>query len=196
MLRLHTFGSCLLTRDGARVDALFGQRKALAPWMTTRKLRIDGPRWRVAFGRQPENSMGPDLLRSWMFPALMSTAVAFAAATTDLTITDARGAQVVVTGATIDYGGLLATDKATDGIRVLQGEGLVLLKWSTVDTLRVTKVDESVRPPRIDLEVVLRNRKRVPATLLRKGRMQLLGKTDLGDYAIGLDKIRVIVPVR
>jgi len=140
--------------------------------------------------------MGPDLLRSWMFPALMSTAVAFAAATTDLTITDARGAQVVVTGATIDYGGLLATDKATDGIRVLQGEGIVLLKWSTVDTLRVTKVDESVRPPRIDLEVVLRNRKRVPATLLRKGRMQLLGKTDLGDYAIGLDKIRVIVPVR
>jgi DNA-binding SARP family transcriptional activator len=30
MLQLHTFGSCLLTRDGARVDALSGQRKALA----------------------------------------------------------------------------------------------------------------------------------------------------------------------
>src|SRR5688572_5862351 len=30
MLRLHTFGSCLLTRDGARVDALSGQRRALA----------------------------------------------------------------------------------------------------------------------------------------------------------------------
>src|SRR5688572_9659229 len=140
--------------------------------------------------------MGPDLLRSWMIPALMSAAVSFAATTTDLTITDARGAQVVVTGAAIDYGGLVATDKATDGIRVLQGEGIVLLKWSTVDTLKVTKVDESVRPPRIDLEVVLRNRKRVPATLLRKGRMQLLGKTELGDYAISLDKIRMIVPVR
>src|SRR5215207_127548 len=30
MLRLHTFGGCLLTRDGARVDALSGQRRALA----------------------------------------------------------------------------------------------------------------------------------------------------------------------
>jgi DNA-binding SARP family transcriptional activator len=30
MLRLHTFGSCLLTWDGPRVDALSGQRMALA----------------------------------------------------------------------------------------------------------------------------------------------------------------------
>ena len=71
-----------------------------------------------------------------------------------------------------------------------------MLKWSNVDTIRVTKVDESEPPPRIDLEVVLRDGKRVPATLLRKGRMQLLGKTQLGDYSIGLDKIRMIVPVR
>ena len=71
-----------------------------------------------------------------------------------------------------------------------------MLKWSNVDTIRVTRVDESETPPRIDLEVVLRDGKRVPATLLRKGRMQLLGKTQLGDYSIGLDKIRMIVPVR
>ena len=30
MLRLHTFGGCFLSRDGARLDALSGQRKALA----------------------------------------------------------------------------------------------------------------------------------------------------------------------
>ena len=30
MLHLHTFGSCVLTQDGARVDALSGQRRALA----------------------------------------------------------------------------------------------------------------------------------------------------------------------
>jgi hypothetical protein len=103
---------------------------------------------------------------------------------------------VVVTGATIDYGGMLATDQQSDGIRLLQGDGAVLLKWSNVDTIRVTRVDESETPPRIDLEVVLRDGKRVPATLLRKGRMQLLGKTQLGGYSIGLDKIRMIVPVR
>jgi len=30
MLRLQTLGGCLLTRDGTRLDALSGQRKALA----------------------------------------------------------------------------------------------------------------------------------------------------------------------
>src|SRR5829696_7148066 len=30
MLRLHTFGGCFLTRDGTRLDAVSGQRKALA----------------------------------------------------------------------------------------------------------------------------------------------------------------------
>jgi DNA-binding SARP family transcriptional activator len=30
MLRLHTFGGCSVTRDGAPVDDLAGQRKALA----------------------------------------------------------------------------------------------------------------------------------------------------------------------
>src|SRR5688500_1534684 len=73
------------------------------------------------FGRQPENSMSPDWLRRWTIPALMSTVVAVSASATDLRITDARGAEVVVTGATIDYGGLVAADKMTDGIRVLQG---------------------------------------------------------------------------
>ena len=128
--------------------------------------------------------------------AAWSVLVAVAAPPTDLRITDSRGTSVVVAGATIDYGGMLATDQQSDGIRLLQGDGAVLLKWSNVDTIRVTKVDESEAPPRIDLEVVLRDGKRVPATLLRKGRMQLLGKTQLGDYSIGLDKIRMIVPVR
>jgi hypothetical protein len=140
--------------------------------------------------------MALTLFNSRVATGLWLVLVALAAPPSDLRITDSRGTSVVVTGATIDYGGTLATDKESDGIRVLQGDGAVLLKWTNVDTIRVTKVDESERPPRIDLEVVLRNRKRVPATLLRKGRMQLLGKTELGDYSIGLDKIRMIVPVR
>jgi hypothetical protein len=31
---------------------------------------------------------------------------------------------------------------------------------------------------------------------LRQGQMKLLGKTELGDYSIELDKVRSIVPVR
>jgi hypothetical protein len=72
----------------------------------------------------------------------------------------------------------------------------VLLKWTDLDTLRVTKRDDAVKPPRVELEIVLKNHKRVPATLLRAGKMQLGGRTELGEYTIDLDKIRRIVPVR
>jgi hypothetical protein len=111
-------------------------------------------------------------------------------------LTDSRGTEVVVTGASIDYGSLLSVDRETRGVRVLQGDGLVLLKWDDLDTLRVTRLDSTAKPPRVELDVVLRTHKHVPATLLRAGKMQLVGRTDLGEYAISLDKIRRIVPVR
>ena len=115
---------------------------------------------------------------------------------TNLLITDSQGTDVVVIGVSIDYGGMLSVDKETRGIRVLQGDGAVLVKWTDLDTLRVTRRNDAVKPPRVELEIVLKNQKRVPAALLRAGKMQLLGRTDLGDYAIDLDKIRRIVPVR
>jgi hypothetical protein len=115
---------------------------------------------------------------------------------TNLLLTDSQGTDVVVMGVSIDYGGLLSANKETQGIRVLQGDGSVLLKWSDLDTLRVTKRDDAAKPPRVELEIVLRSHKRVPATLLRAGKMQLVGRTELGEYTIDLDKIRRIVPVR
>ena len=114
----------------------------------------------------------------------------------DLKITDSRGTEVVLTGASVDYSGFLASDKETQGIRVLQGDGLVTVKWSDVESLKVVRRDDSVRPARLEIEIVLKNGKKVPATLFRQGQMKLLGKTELGDYSIELDKVRSIVPVR
>ena len=122
--------------------------------------------------------------------------LAFFAPATDLKITDSRGAEVVVRGAIIDYGGMLTVDNVADGIRVLQGDATVNVKWSDVDTLRVTKVDSTEKPPRINLEIVLRNKKRVAAALYREGHMKLTGKSDLGDYSIDLEKVQRIVPIR
>ena len=113
---------------------------------------------------------------------------------TDLQITDTSGAALVVRDAVIDYGAMLSPDTEKDGVRVQQGDGVVRLKWSAVESITVTKVDTSVRPARIDVEVALVNGKRLPATLFRKGAMKLTGKTDLGDYAIDVDKIRRVAP--
>ena len=97
--------------------------------------------------------------------------------------------------AAVDYGGFLASDMVTDGIRVLQGDGTVTVKWMDVDSVKVVRQDDSVKPPRIELDIALRSGRKVPAALMRQGRMKLLGKTDLGDYSIDLDKVRSIVPV-
>jgi hypothetical protein len=118
------------------------------------------------------------------------------AAATDLKLTDSRGTEVVVTNASIDYGGFLGSDNVTDGIRVLQGDGVVFLKWADVDNIKVVKRDESIKPPRVELSVTLRNGKSVSAALFRQGAMKLQGRTDLGEYSIDVDKIRAIAPVK
>jgi hypothetical protein len=118
------------------------------------------------------------------------------AAAADLRITDSKGTEVLVTGASLDYSGFLASDKETEGIRVLQGEGLVTVKWADVESLKYLRRDDSVKPPRIEFEVLLRNGKKVQVALFRQGRMKLSGKTDLGDYSIDLEKVRSIAPVR
>lgn len=116
---------------------------------------------------------------------------AFAA---DLKLTDSSGTTVVVTGASIDYGGFVASDIETQGIRVLQGDGTVTVKWTDVESITVTGADQSAKPPRVRLEILLKGGKKVPAALARQGRMKLRGKTELGEYSIDLDKVRVIVP--
>ena len=136
------------------------------------------------------------IVRPWVLALAVFTTQSARSAPANLLITDSQGTEVVVMGVSIDYGGMLSVNKETQGIRVSQGDGSVLLKWTDLDTLRVTKRDDAVRPPRVELEVVLRNHKRVPATLHRAGKMQLGGRTELGDYTIDLDKVRRIVPIR
>jgi hypothetical protein len=126
---------------------------------------------------------------------LVAIPAAFVSAA-DLKVTDSRGTDVVVTGASVDYSGFMAADKETDGIRVLQGDGQVTVKWADIDSIRVVKKDDSVKPPRIELEIALRGGKKVPAALFRQGQMKLVGKTELGNYSIDLDKVRGIAPVR
>ena len=128
-----------------------------------------------------------------VFLLLLSSVTALAA---DLKITDSRGTEVLLANASIDYSGFMASDTETQGIRLLQGDGMVTVKWADVESLHVVRTDDSARPPRIEVEVILRNGKKAPAALFRQGQMKLRGKTDLGDYSIDLDKVRTITPVR
>jgi hypothetical protein len=132
----------------------------------------------------------------FVFSLAALTLAAATASAADLRITDSRGTEVVVLSAAIDYGGFVSSDVETQGIRLMQGDGSVTVKWTDLETLKVTRRDESVKPPRIELEVVLKNQKKVPAALFRQGRMKLTGRTELGEYSIDLDKVRTITPVK
>ena len=113
----------------------------------------------------------------------------------DLKIKDSRGTEVAVSNAVIDYGGFMA-DTETQGIRLLQGDGTVIMRWLDIESLTVVRTDNSVKPPRVELEVLLRNGKKATAALFRLGAMKLRGKSDLGEYSIDLDKVRTITPIR
>jgi hypothetical protein len=120
---------------------------------------------------------------------------------TDLKITDSTNTVIVVHAPFIDYGGLMG-DKELDGIRLYQGEAVVTAKWVNIRTVTITGKDTSTgkdTPPtqaRLKAEIVPRKGARISTTLVNKGRMKLSGKTDLGDYAIDLEKIRVIEPLQ
>ena len=135
------------------------------------------------------------LPRTLGLPLLAFLALCGVAAAADLKITDSRGTEVVLTGASIDYGGLLGSEQETQGIRVLQGDGSVLVKWTNVASIKVLRRDDTAKPPRVELEIALKNGKKVPAALFRQGKMKLSGQSDLGDYSIDLDKVRSITPV-
>ena len=124
-------------------------------------------------------------------PAYLFLAVsAFA---TDVRVVDSGGVEVLVKDVSIDYGGILGGDRETEGIRVAQGEALVTAKWADIQSITVTGRDPEVS--RMTVEIVLRDGKKVAATLVRKGRMKLSGRADLGDYIIDLEKVRKIVTV-
>jgi hypothetical protein len=123
--------------------------------------------------------------------ALLLTVPAFAA---DLRVMDSANIEILVKEISIDYGGLLGTDKENDGVRVTQGDASIIAKWADIESLTVTGRDAAAA--RMTVEIVLKSGKKVNANLVRKGRMKLVGKSDLGDYSIDLEKIKKITVVR
>src|SRR5262249_49733198 len=144
---------------------------------------------RSVSARRPEETPVPTRAQIALALLLLAPAAAQAA---DLRITDTKGTEVVVTSAVVDYGGTFSIDTQSDGIRVMQGDAMVTLKWADIESISVTKVDTSAKPTRVELEVVTKSGKRVPATLFRQGKMTLTGTSDLGAYSIDLDKVRKI----
>jgi hypothetical protein len=94
--------------------------------------------------------------------ALLLTVPAFAA---DLRVMDSANVEILVKEISVDYGGLLGTDKETDGIRVTQGDASVIAKWVDIESLTVTGRDAAAA--RMTGEIALKSVKKVNANLVR-----------------------------
>src|SRR5690348_16511086 len=105
-----------------------------------------------------------------LLPLLMFSLFAIPASAVDLRVMYSAGVAVLVKEIAIDYGGLLGTDKETDGVRVSQGEALVTANWIDIESLMITGRDASQKL--MTVEITLKTGKRVNATLVRKGRMK------------------------
>src|SRR5262245_44980949 len=106
----------------------------------------------------------------------------------DLRVTDSAGIEILVKEISIDYGGLLGTDREPEGIRVSQGDAFLTTKWIDIDSSTITGPDAAAS--RMTVEMALKAGKKVNAQLVRKGRMELTRKADLGDYIIDLEKVK------
>src|SRR3954462_11625243 len=131
-----------------------------------------------------------------LFVALLLLVPALAQAA-DLKITDTSGAQVIVKNASLDYPVALgAATRVSDGIRVLQGDGSATGKWKDMQSRLGRYAAHRSKPSHVEVDVQLRNGRHVSATLQRPADVKLRGKTELGEYAIELDKARAIEPLR
>ena len=91
-----------------------------------------------------------------VFPIFFLTATLHAA---DVRVTDSGGIEVLVKDITIDYSGLLGSDKETEGVRVSQGEALVTAKWTDIQSITITGRDAAAA--RMTVEILLRDGKKV-----------------------------------
>jgi hypothetical protein len=119
--------------------------------------------------------------------------LAVSAYATDVRIMDSAGVEVLVKEISIDYGGLLGSDKDSEGVRVTIGDAMVTAKWADIQSITVTGRDDAAG--RMSIDIVLKSGKVQAGQLMRKGRMKIVGKAELGEYSIDLEKVKKITVI-
>jgi hypothetical protein len=131
------------------------------------------------------NRLRPRRLKAGAYTIVLMLLPAVNAFGTDLRITDSANNVFLVHDAVMDYS-TFSKDRETEGIRVIQGDATIVAKWANITSATVSE---------LRIEIVMKNGKKETGMLVKKGKMKLTGRTDLGDYSIDIDKIRSISPV-
>ena len=113
----------------------------------------------------------------------------------DVKVTDTKGNIVEVRDVAIDYTRysiIYTPDNDHEGVRAFQGEGVVTINWSQIETIAIKRKKTDVVPNRLEADVTFKDKRVVGVDLQMDARQGLHGKTDLGDFSIQLESVKSI----
>jgi hypothetical protein len=115
----------------------------------------------------------------------------------DVKVTDHSGHSTVVKDVRIDYTSYslwYTPDFESEGVRVLQGDATVTVRWSKIEKLTIKGRDaEGAKgTPGIKAEIAIKNGDKKDVELEMDSKEGLTGETDLGKYSIHLQDINTI----
>jgi len=129
------------------------------------------------------------------FASLILLTCPAASRAAELKVTDSSGeTPIIIRNVKVSYAGgpnpysFNSSYSVNNGIRIKKGEGTLLVPWSKVRKLEITNYNDTKL---IMTDGTEENVKLVPAT---KGGLK--GLTDIGEFSINLDKVKVIEVIK
>ena len=114
----------------------------------------------------------------------------------DLKVTDEK-AETLVRNVVIDYTprGVfpVRVDKESLGLRVSEGAGRTLVKWTDITEVNLRGLEKVEEGLLLKGDITLKSGKTASPQSIHLG--ELTGRTDLGRFIIQLDQVKSIVPV-
>ena len=121
----------------------------------------------------------------------MVVASAVAASAQNLTVTDTKGTVVELRNARLDYTSysfIYTYDFEPSGIRAYQGNGVITISWSRIDTITIARKKTDATPWRLEGEILFVDKTQRPIEFVIPSNKGLFGQTDLGEFSIALDQ--------
>ena len=130
-----------------------------------------------------------------LFTLIFFAMVSSVALGADVKVTDTSGKSRIVRNVKIDYtqySVIYTPDFEYNGIRVVDGQARITIDWSKIEKVTALKLDMDNQ--KLTADIFLKNGGKQSMELVMDSHQGLVGETDLGEYHIDLEKIKIIEP--
>ena len=113
---------------------------------------------------------------------------------TGLKITDTSGTNINIKNAKVDYTSysMIYTTDYENGLRVSQGDGVILINWEYIKKLTIDKIKTDTYSNTLKCNLLLNNGQSKTFDVIPNSKNGLFGQTSIGEYRIRVDQIKSI----